>query len=155
MQRHSTRVQVVDILKSSTSSLDDQVMLPWVHEDADLIEVSWSIVPPGMFVTWTFGADDNLASMKCFFRHLNDLEEVFDIGVDFMDSILDHLEQVSEYCLLSIGGGSWYLHLHVVEPHGALHCSIVDIQLCEPWLFSFSSCSVVYSSLEHNTWVET
>ena len=92
MHRHTTWVQVIDILKSSTSSLDDQVMLPWVHEDAHLIEVCRSIVPSDMFSIWTFGADDDLSSTKCFLRHLHDLYEVFDVRVDLVKSVLHNLE---------------------------------------------------------------
>ena len=41
----------------------------------------------------TFGADDNLASTKCFFRHLNDLQEVLDKGLGLIDSTLEQFSQ--------------------------------------------------------------
>ena len=119
VQRHSTWIEVIDMLESSTSSLQNQVMLAWIHEDAHFIQVDWSIVPPGMFVTWTFGANDDFALSKSFSWHLNNLHKVFDIWIDMVDGVLDNLEQVSQYSLLCSGGSSWNLHLHVVKPQGA------------------------------------
>ena len=113
-------------------------MLAWIHQDAHFIQVDWSIVPPGMFVTWSLGADDNLALAQCFFWHLNDLDKVLDVWIDLVEGVLDYLEQLSQYSLLCCGGISRNLHLHVVEPQGAFQCCIIDIQLCESWLFSFS-----------------
>ena len=85
MQRHSTWIEVIDILESSTSSLQNQVMLARIHQDAHFIQVDWSIVPPGMFVTWSLGADDNFALIQFFFWHLNNLDKVLDIWIDLVN----------------------------------------------------------------------
>ena len=119
VQRHATWIEVIDILESSTSSLQNQVMLAWIHQDAHFIQIDWSIVPPGMFVTGSLGADDDFALTQCFFWHLDNLDEVLDVWIDLMEGVLDHLEQLSQYSLLCSGGVGWNLHLHVVKPQGA------------------------------------
>ena len=104
-------------------------MLSRIHDDACFIEVDWSILPPGMFIPRTFGTYDNIPFTNVFCRHLNDLDEVLDIGIDIMHCVLDHLKQLSEDGLLGMGSGSWNIHIHVLEPLCTFQCSIKDIQL--------------------------
>ena len=93
MEWHTIWIEVADSLQSTSSFVEDQVMVLTVGHNADLFQVKLGIVPPGMFSSGSFGTDDQLSICYLFIRNFQNLLEVIDEWIVLMEAILNSLEK--------------------------------------------------------------
>ena len=153
MEWHTIWIEVADSLQSTSSFVEDQVMVLTVGHYADLFQVKLGIVPPSMFSSGSFGTDDQLSICYFIIRNLQNLLEVVDEWIDFMKAILNPLEKLlkdSPVLDTDVRGQN-----HVVETCGSFKLGIKDIELCEVWILTLcmlkGSNQGLNASLEYDT----
>ena len=64
-----------------------------VSQDANFFQVGLGIVSPGMLSCWRLGTDDQHSIGNFIIWNLQNLLEIMDEGIDFMEAILNFLEK--------------------------------------------------------------
>ena len=105
-----------------------------VSQNANFLQVGLGIVSPGMLSCWRLGTDDQHSIGNFIVRNLQNLLEIMDEGIDFMEAILDPLQKLLEYSPFLDADIVW--NYHVVESARALHRRVMDIQLCKDWVLT-------------------